>query len=126
MQTLRQDPSVQAMQANTNALYDAGHTAVVAAAGATQGNATQIGENVGVVLVTVTASSQGVRLAPGYGKVGKEVLVMAASAKGVKVYPYSGERLYGAATNAAVALVLNKSSRFISVGDGTWRIHKGA
>jgi hypothetical protein len=54
------------------------------------------------------------------------VLVLAASGKGVKVYPFSGDRIQGAATNVAVPLVLNKSSEYIAVDTVNWRVVKGA
>lgn len=95
---------------------------IAAAAGATQGNATQITKS--VVMVTVTASSQGVKLPT--AATGVSVVICAASAKGVKVYPFSGDRIQGAATNAAVALVLNKSSIFIAADTTNWRVVKGA
>lgn len=94
----------------------------LAAAGATQGNAAAITSS--VVMVTVTASTQGVKLPTAV--TGLQVTICAASGKGVKVYPFSGDRIQGAATNAAVALVLNKSSIFIAADAVNWRVVKGA
>lgn len=94
----------------------------LAATGATQGNAAQITKS--VVMVTVTASTQGVKLPT--AATGLRVIVCAASAKGVKVYPFLGDRIQGAATNAAVALVLNKSSIYIAADATNWRVVKGA
>lgn len=122
--TFKTDPSVRSLQ--DNAIKSAALRAVVtiAAAGATQGNATQVPENVGYVAVTVTASSQGIKLPT--AATNKRVVVLAASAKGVKVYPFTGDRIQGAATNVAVALVLNKSSEYIAVDANNWRVLKGA
>ncbi len=94
----------------------------LAAAGTSQGTAAAITKS--VVMVTVTASSQGVKLPT--AATGKRVIVCAASAKGVKVYPFLADRIQGAATNAAVALVLNKSSIFIAADAVNWRVVKGA
>lgn len=93
-----------------------------AAAGSTQLGATLITKS--VVMVSVTASSQGVRLPT--AATGRQVTICAASAKGVKVYPFLGDRIQGAATNAAVALVLNKSSIYIASDTINWRVVKGA
>ena len=100
----------------------AGSFEILAAAGASQGNAAQISKR--RVFVTVTASTQGVKLPTAVA--GAEVIVCAASAVGVKVYPFLGDRIQGAATNAAVALVLNKSSIFEAVDSINWRVVKGA
>ncbi len=93
-----------------------------AAAGTSQGTATPITKS--LVFVTVTASSQGVKLPT--AATGLQVTVCAASAKGVKVYPFAGDRIQGAATNVAVALVLNKSSIYIAADANNWRVVKGA
>ncbi len=94
----------------------------LAAAGATQGDAAAITSS--VVMVTVTASTEGVKLPT--AATGLQVTVCAASAKGCKVWPFAGDRIQGAATNAAIALVLNKSSIFIAADAVNWRVVKGA
>ena len=122
--TTRTDPSVQAFQHNAREQAVVHGLALVAAAGSTQGGATAIPDTAERVYVTVTASSQGIKLPT--AATGKNVTVFAMSGKGVKVYPYSGDRIQGAATNVAVALVLNKSTMFQAVDTNNWRQFKGA
>lgn len=120
---MRTDPSVQAFQQNSQEEAYRNGFAVVAAAGATQGNATQIADTNRIVIVTVTASTQGVKLPA--AATGKRVKIAAASAKGVKVYPFTADRIYGAATNAALALPLNKTYEYLAIDATNWRVMKG-
>ncbi len=120
----RTDPSVQAFQHNAREGVVDDSIQVVAAAGATQGTATQIADTARVVVVSVTLSSQGVKLPT--AATGKRLKVLAMSAKGVKVYPFTADRIHGAATNAALALPLNRSFEFIAVDAINWRVLKGA
>lgn len=96
----------------------------VAAAGATQGNAASIPAGTSVVYVTVTASTQGVKLPTAVR--GKRVTVLAAATIGNKIYPATGALIQGAATNASVALAANKGSTFYAESATKWRYVKGA
>lgn len=116
----RTDPSVQALQHNGR---ERG-IVTVAAAGLTQGTAAQLPEGE-VVLATVTTSSQGLKL-PNIAGAKNRITVVAQSAKGVKVYPWTGQRLTGAATNVAVSVPLNRAFTFISDGGSLWRILRGS
>lgn len=95
---------------------------IVAAAGATQGTATQITKS--TVSVTVTASTQGVKLPT--AATGKRVTVFAAASVGVKVYPATGDNLLGSATNAAVVLAAGKANIYQAVNASVWRVLVGA
>ena len=121
----RTDPSVQAFQHNAREL-DAGSTSVqtVAAAGATQDDAAAISDAAEYVVVTVTASTQGVRLPSAANA--RQKTVMAQSDIGCNVYPAEGETIYGAAQDAALALALNKSAVFVPVSATVWRVVLGA
>jgi hypothetical protein len=123
MTSPRTDPSVQAFQHNARLNSNAAASVVKAAAGATQGGATAIGDEE-IVIVTATASSQGIRL-PAFITAMKRTIV-AMSNRGVKVYPASGERIQGAATNAAVTVPLNRVWTFIADQTGLWRVIRGA
>ncbi len=57
---------------------------------------------------------------------GKRVTVCAASAKGVKVYANTGDRIQGGATNGAVALALNKANVYFAADATNWRVLRGA
>lgn len=120
----RSDPSVQALQNNAREAGAASGFVNLAAAGATQGTATQIPDTASVIIVTTTLSSEGVKLPT--AATGKRVTVVAMSAKGVKVYPFTDDRIQGAASNVAVALVLNKTSQFLAVDAVNWRVFKGS
>lgn len=95
--------------------------AALAAAGASQGNASLI--TAAITMVSVTASTQGVKLPA--AATGLKYLVMAPTAKGVKVYPNTGDSIGTTATNSAVALVLNKSSLYIAESASKWRVLTG-
>ena len=96
----------------------------VAAAGASQGNATAIGASVTDIIVTVTASTQGVKLPT--AAAGKRVNVWPDPAIGVKLYPATGALIGTASTNAALAVVKNKPVQLIGVSATKWRVMAGA
>lgn len=95
---------------------------IVAAAGATQGTATALTKYLNII--TCTASSQGVKLPT--AATGVQVRVMIGGTKGVKVYPATADRISTAATNAAVALVADKSNLYVAQNASLWLVQKGA
>lgn len=99
--------------------------AIVAAAGASQGTATQIPGNPGLVFVTVTASTEGVKLPT--PATGKRLTMVASATVGNKVYPAAAGQSIGTATTAttAFALALNTSTQFIATSATKWRVLKG-
>lgn len=100
----------------------AGSFETLAAAGATQGDAAQISAR--RVFVTVTASTQGVKLPEAVA--GAQVSVMTSPTVGVKVYPATGDVIAGAATNAAVALASGNGNIYNAIDATTWRVIAGA
>jgi hypothetical protein len=94
----------------------------LAATGATQGNAAQITAQ--LVFVTITASTEGVKLPSAVP--GMEVTVCADTAKGVKVYPATNAKIGSAATNVAVALAANKTAKYYAFSTTQWRVMTGA
>ena len=109
-----------------NRLTGAAAVQVVKAAGATQGTATLISSTKGnVIKVTVTASTEGVKL-PVCSTGAGPYTVMADPSVGVKVYPSTGGIIETAATNAAVALVKAKASIYVGVDKTHWRVVTGA
>lgn len=107
---------------NTGTTITAAQT--VAAAGATQGNAGAIGETITDVVVTVTASTQGVRLPAAV--LNKRINVWPDPAVGVKLYPATGALIGAASTNAALAVVKNKPVQLLAVSTTKWRVMAGA
>lgn len=99
-----------------------GSFGILAAAGATQGNAAQI--TAMVTIVTVTASTEGVKLPA--AATGLMRRVFCPGTIGVKVYPFTGDKISTAATNAAVALVADKANIYIAKDSVTWAVQKGA
>lgn len=95
---------------------------VLAAAGATQGAAGAITKS--RVIVTVTASTQGVKLPT--AATGLEVRVMVPGTVGVKVYPAANAKIDTAATNTAQALVAGKANVFLARDTTRWVTMKGA
>lgn len=95
---------------------------ILAAAGATQGNAGVITRS--VVIVTVTASTQGVKLPT--AATGKQVRVHCPGTVGVKVYPNTNDKISTASTNVAVALVADKANLYIAKDADVWTVQKGA
>lgn len=95
---------------------------VLAAAGATQGNAGAITGS--KVVVTVTASTEGVKLPT--AATGLEVRVHVPGTVGVKVYPGTGARIDAVATNTASALVAGKANIYMARDTTRWVTLKGA
>jgi hypothetical protein len=115
---------INAIIRRLNTLFGAKAIQTVAAAGATQGTATQISALSGLIVkVTVTASTEGVKLP--VASTGMLITVMADPAVGVKVYPFTNGIIGSAATNAAVALVKNKVNLYIGVDTRRWRAQVG-
>lgn len=100
----------------------AGSFQTLAAVGATQGTAAQITAR--RVFVTVTASTEGVKLP--IIVVGDEHIVVAPSTVGVKVYPGANQRFSGVATNTAVVVASAKGNIYEAINANTWRVIKGA
>lgn len=103
-----------------------GLPSTVAAAGATQGNATAISSRLAVV-TTATASSKGVKLPA--AATGLEVVVANTGPTfGVKVYPASGDKINALSTNAADTTVLAalKATKYIAVDATKWVTLRGA
>lgn len=96
----------------------------VAAFGASQGNATAITLPAGTVSVTVTASTEGVKLP--VASTGARFMLLADPSVGAKVYAATGGKI-GAATTAstAYALVKNTATTFVGVDATHWRVFKG-
>ncbi len=94
-----------------------GSSAIVAAAGATQGTAALIGA-VLMAIVTVTASTEGVRLPT--AATNRMVFVTVPGTKGVKIYPFSGDQIDAAGTNASVALVAGKGNLYYAKNTSQW------
>jgi hypothetical protein len=76
------------------------------------------------VVVTVSASSRGVRLPAASS--GLTELVNNAGANPVRVFPAAGDRIGAAATNASIALDAGKGGIFFAQDDTTWRVILGA
>lgn len=105
--------------------FTGSHTAVpetVAAAGATQGGAAQITND--LVFVTVTASTQGVKLPT--ASTGRQVRVFVPGSVGVKVYPNTNGKLDASSTNAAVVLAAGKANLYVAKNTTQWYTQKGA
>jgi hypothetical protein len=101
-----------------------GEFGYLAAAGSTQGGATAIAS--AWTIVTVTASTEGVRL-PVWTFTGQRRIVSVPGTVGVKVYPGTANKFDGSATNASVALAFGKTNTFLSLKDGkTWLVVKSA
>lgn len=103
----------------------AGAFGVVAAAGATQGNATALPTNAQRVMVTVTASTEGVVLpTPATGKVRR---IFVPGTVGVKIYPPLHCFIDAGASNAAVTLAAGKGIEFTASDATHWKTSmKGA
>lgn len=97
----------------------------VAAAGATQGTATAIVAAAILVLVTVTASTEGVKLPTPVA--GKTLWIAADTAVGNKVYPAAAGQSIGTATTATTAYVLAKNTvtQFFAKSATKWLVLKG-
>lgn len=97
----------------------------VAAAGASQGNATAISLPAATVAITVTASTEGVKL-PAVST-GARFLLMASPTVGNKVYAAAAGQKIGTATTATTAFVMaaNTSTLFVGIDTSHWRVQKG-
>lgn len=121
--------AISASSASASSLSVSGSTnfapVTVAAAGATQGNATAIPAAASHVVITVTASTEGVKLPAAVA--GSELTIFADPAVGAKVYAAAAGQKIGAATTAttAYALVKNTSTTFYAVSATNWRVVKG-
>jgi hypothetical protein len=76
------------------------------------------------VVVTVSASTRGIRLPA--AAAGLTELVNNAGAQRVRVFPASGDRIGAAATNASIALEAGKGGIFFAQDATTWRVILGA
>lgn len=97
---------------------------LVAAFGATQGTATVIPANAVDIIVTVTASTEGVKLP--VAVTGRSLTIFADPAIGVKVYPNTNAKIEAAATNVAVTLVKAKATRYYAKSTTQWLALTGA
>lgn len=97
----------------------------IAAAGATQGNATAIPSTAILVNVTVTASTEGVKLPT--AAAGLVLTLLTPTTKGYKVYGGAAGQLINANTTAttAYAVTTNKPVTFYGVDATHWRAQKG-
>lgn len=97
----------------------------VAAAGATQGTATAISAAARTVLITVTASTEGVKLPT--AATGKTLTIWANTAVGCKVYGAAAGQSIGTATTqtTAYALVKNTATTFLAISTAKWLVQKG-
>ena len=97
----------------------------VAAAGASQGTATQIPSTAYIVNVNVTASTEGVKLPT--ASTGREINLLTPTTKGYKVYGGAAGQLINAATTAttAYAVATLKPVTFYGVDATHWRAMKG-
>lgn len=95
---------------------------IVAAAGASQGTATAISKS--LVFVTVTASTEGVKLPT--AATGVQVQVICPGTVGVKVYPFTGDKIDAGSTNIAQALVAGKANIYSAKDATSWYTLKGA
>jgi len=94
----------------------------LAAAGTTQGTAGAITKS--VVIVTVTASAQGVKLPT--AATGLEYRVHVPGTVGVTVYPFSGDKIDASSTNAGVVLAAGKANIYYARNTSQWVTMKGA
>lgn len=97
---------------------------LIAAAGASQGNATAITSK-NVIVVTVTASTEGIKLP--VAVTGIEVTVANGAAHGVKIYPNTNGKIGAASTNAAdTVLAINKENKYKAVNTTFWVVLRGS
>jgi hypothetical protein len=76
------------------------------------------------VVVTVSASTRGIRLPA--ASAGLTELVNNAGAHTVRVFPASGDRIGAAATNDSIGLEAGKGGIFFAQDTTTWRVILGA
>lgn len=95
----------------------------VAAAGATQGAATQVTNSV-VIITTCTASARGIKLPTAATNLRVEVYSICT--QGCKVYPFSGDKIMTTATNTAVVQAGLKGEIYYARNATQWVVLKGA
>lgn len=97
----------------------------VAAAGASQGTATAIPATAYIVNVTVTTSTEGVKLPT--PSTGREMTLLTPTTKGYKVYTNLAGQVINAATTAttAFAVATLKPVTFYGVDATHWRAQRG-
>lgn len=96
---------------------------LIAAAGATQAAAPLI-TNALVFITVCTASARGVRLPT--ASTGKMVYIFSACTQGTKVYPFAGDKIQTAATNAAVVQTGLKGVVYAAKDTLVWYANRGA
>lgn len=97
---------------------------LIAAAGASQGNATAITTR-SVLVVTVTVSTEGIRLPAAVTNL--QILVANGAGKGVNIYPAAGDKIGAAATNAAdTILATNKANIYKAINTTLWVVLRGS
>lgn len=101
-----------------------GGLTTVAAAGATQGTATAIPASAYIVNVTVTVSTEGVKLPT--ASTGREITLLTPTTKGYKVYGAAAGQLINANTTATTAYAVStlKPVTFYGVDTTHWRAQK--
>jgi hypothetical protein len=110
--------SIQATSTLTvGTLYQDGTTAVVSAAGTTQGTATVLTTSYNVV--TTAAVNSGVIL-PDIGVAGTRIIIVNRGANTVNVYPPVGDTIDGAAANAAVQIPSNTTATYEAASAASW------
>lgn len=92
----------------------------VAAAGATQGNATLVPAGALDIVMSATASTEGIRLRSAV--TGRLKRVWASPTVGGKVYPATGQIIGAAATNAAKLVAKNTMVQFYAADATHWRL----
>lgn len=96
------------------------------AAGTSQGTAAQITTALAIITVATTVSTRGVKLPA--AATGLVITVGNGATFGSKVYPFLGDKIGAAATNAAdsTTLAINKANRYIAVNSVNWIVERGA
>lgn len=93
---------------------------IVAAAGGGQANAVQLTEGINRI-VTVATAADSVKLPQTGGAIGETVVVInAAAANSMNLYPALGEKINALAANAAFAIPANKTVICFASGGGQW------
>lgn len=75
------------------------------------------------VIVTVSATSRGVRLPP--ASPGLTELITNAGDRSVRIFPASGDRIGVLATNQGTSMPFGKGAIFLAQDDTTWRVIQG-
>jgi hypothetical protein len=97
----------------------AGPFGIVAAAGATQGGATAIPSTIQRVMVTVTASTEGIILPT--AATGRVRRVFVPGTVGVKIYPPLGASIDTGSANAPITLAAGKGIEFTASDTTHWK-----